>query len=410
VVEHRLRVATVIDGLGWGGAEMLLADFAAGAASQDIGLTVAYLQDKDGNPAATRLRDVGIEPVGLDIALLRQRDAVPVLRRHLAHVRPDVVHTHLGYSDLLAGIAARTMGLPSVATLHTMRPDPTGRERAKLALMAGTRRWLTSRVFAVSDAVRTAHLAHGLDRPDHVVTVHNGVVGRSRAGAGHAVRAELGLGVHDVVAVMVTVLRPGKGHAIALHAVARLRREHPEFRLVVLGDGPIKEEIATLARPLGDGVVMTGHRDDVQAVLDAADVLLHPTEVDAFPTALLEAMAASVPVVATAVGGVPEIVEDHRTGLLIPAPPTGDDLVNALGSLVGDPGLRRSLGSRGRQRFESEFTARAWASRTRVQYERVLRDGRDQPRGTGPSSARTRNRFMGMCTSGAKSERRPASG
>ncbi len=367
-----LRVAAVIDGLGWGGAEMLLADFALGAAAHDIELTVAYLKDKDESPAASRLRSVGVDPVHLGIERLRQPSAVPILCRHFARIRPDVVHTHLGYSDLLAGAAARTLRLPVVCTLHVMRWDGVGREWLKEAIFGAVRRRWMSRVITVSDAARAAYLATGRDRAEHVSTVHNGVAGTVQPGAGAAVRAELGLDAHDVVAVMVTVLRPGKGHEIALESVAQLRRAHPELRLIVLGDGPSRDEIAALARPLGDGAMLAGHRDDVLSVLDAADLLVHPTEFDAFPTALLEAMAARVPIVATAVGGIPEIVDDGTTGVLIGAPPTVRELVAALQPLVARVELRRALGEAGRRRFEAEFTAQRWGGRMRGLYEEAL--------------------------------------
>src|SRR5581483_12011893 len=96
-----------------------------------------------------------------------------------------------------------------------------------------------------------------------------------------------------------------------------LRERYPRVRLVVAGDGPTRAQVRSLARPLGEGAVLTGHRTDVMALLDATDVLIHPSFADAFPTSLIEAGAASVPVVATRVGGIPEIVESGRTGTLL---------------------------------------------------------------------------------------------
>ena len=91
---------------------------------------------------------------------------------------------------------------------------------------------------------------------------------------------------------------------MAAAAIRELAVDHPRLRLVVMGDGPDRAEVAELLRPIGERVVLTGHRDDVMDVLDASDVLIHPSRVDAFPTALLEAAAASRPVVATNVGGI----------------------------------------------------------------------------------------------------------
>jgi glycosyltransferase involved in cell wall biosynthesis len=369
---ERLRVQVVIDTLTWGGAEMLLADLAAGAEAAGLDLSVAYLKDLNGSPAAARLRGRGIEPELVPMTLLHNPAGFARIRRHLAAERPDVVHTHLGYADLLAGTAAATLRIPSVSTLHVMEWSDERRERVKDRMMAAARHHLAARVITLSDPAREAYLAKVHDRPRHVVKLHNGIEGAARPGEGPAVRRELGLEADDVVAAVVSVLRRGKGHALAAEAVADVRERHPRLKLLVLGDGPDRDEVARAVAPLGDAAVMAGHRDDVMRVLDAVDVLLHPTAVDAFPTALLEAMAASVPVVATRVGGVPEIVEHGSTGLLVAAPPRERELAAALESLVSDAGVRERLGRAGRERFESEFTAARWAERLRALYESVL--------------------------------------
>jgi glycosyltransferase involved in cell wall biosynthesis len=121
---------------------------------------------------------------------------------------------------------------------------------------------------------------------------------------------------------------------------------------------------------------MPGHRDDVMAVLDAADVLVHPSDIDALPTAVIEAMAAALPVVATSVGGVPELVADGETGVLVPAPASAPALAEAMAPLVSDAELRRRLGAAGRARYERSFTAESWARRTRALYDSVLERGR----------------------------------
>jgi glycosyltransferase involved in cell wall biosynthesis len=366
-----LRVLAVIDGLGFGGAEMLLAELAAAGPSAGFELQVAYLREKDGNPAAERLRAVGVEPVHLPIDGLLSRSSFRSVRAGIASLAPDVVHSQLGYSDLLAGAGASRLKIPAVSSMHVMEWEGDARDRFKLALFAWARRRWMARVVAVSAAGRRAYLARRWDRPERVTVVHNGVRDSTVPGAGRAVRRELGIADDELVLTMLTVLRPGKGHAAAIAAIARLRELGRPVRLVVLGDGPSRHDIEALATPLGAAVVLAGHRDDVPAVLDATDVLLHPSEVDAFPTALLEAMAAATPIVATRVGGIPEIVDDGVTGVLIDAPATAASLVGAIEPLLADAGRRGALAAAGRRRFEEHFTAERWAARLRAVYDEV---------------------------------------
>ena len=115
-----------------------------------------------------------------------------------------------------------------------------------------------------------------------------------------------------------------------------------------------------------------GYRADVMAVLAAADVLLHPSREDALPTTIIDAMAASTPVVATRVGGIPELIDDGVSGILVPAPPVASEVAAALGELLRDPHRRRGLAAASHERFEHEFTADRWAARMGELYRSVL--------------------------------------
>jgi glycosyltransferase involved in cell wall biosynthesis len=369
-VSTPLRVHLLIASLTWGGAETLLAHLAAGAPAADLDVSVGYLLERDGSPAAAALRARGVEPELVGVRTLLGPADLRRVRRHVAAAGPDVLHTHLGYADLMGGLAARSLGVPSVATIHVMERSADARERVKDELMALARRRCAGRVVCVSEAARRWYLATGWDRPEHVVAVPNGVAAEAPAAGDRArIRAELGLGPDDVVAAMLGVLRPGKGHDVAVAAVDALRARLPHLQLLIAGDGPARPEVARLAARLGGAALLTGHRDDVPAVLAASDVLLHPTTRDAFPSALLEAMAAGRPAVATAVGGIPEIVVDGETGLLVAPGAGAGDVAAALGRVAGDRALRERMGAAGRRRFEERFTAEAWARRLRAVYE-----------------------------------------
>ncbi|MEY2441025.1 MAG: hypothetical protein QOJ46_451 [bacterium] len=356
----------------WGGAEMLLAELAAALPAVGVEPSVTYLAELDGSPAVPRLRECGVDPVLVPMTLLHDPRGLARIRRHLKALAPDVVHTHLAHADLLGSTAARSLGIPSVATLHVMEWASEGKEALRERLVSTARRRCAARVIAVSEAGRRAYLARGWDRPAHVVTINNGVAAVPRPGAGVALRAELGLAPTDLVVATLSVLRTDKGHAVAVDAIARLRERFPNLRLLVAGEGPARAEVERAVATLGGAGVLAGHRDDVMAVLDAADVLVHPSRIDAFPTALLEALAAGVPAVATAVGGIPEIVEDGRTGVLVGASADGAALAAALEPLLADRALRGQLAAWGRERFAARYSAARWAQNLRGLYDDVL--------------------------------------
>jgi glycosyltransferase involved in cell wall biosynthesis len=374
--DRPLRVHALIDSLTWGGAETLLADFAAGAPAAGIELSVGYLQDFDGSPSADALRAHGIEPELIGVRKLLDAESMWRVGRHIARIRPDVLHTHLGAADVQGTFAARSLRIPAVSTIHLVAPPTLAkaarREAARERLMAAARRHGSRRVIAVSEAARVAYLRAGLDEDRHVTTVHNGISIRSPGVSRALMRRSLDIPQTAPVIAMASVLRDGKGHDIAFDAVRRLLPRHPGLRMIVAGNGPARAQVERDAEDLRGVVTFLGFRRDVLDLLAASDVLLLPSRMDAFPTNLLEAAAVGTPAVATAVGGIPEIIDDGRTGLLVSDPPTATGLVVALERILGDDALRRRMGDAARERFRTHFTAERWAQRCRAVYDEVL--------------------------------------
>lgn len=372
MVGNTIKVHALIDTLGAGGAELLLPELARVAPSAGIDLHVTALNVRDHSPAAARLRERGVTPTTVPIkSILGPRDIWRV-RDEIARVSADVVHTHLGNADFVGGLAARSLGTPFTSTIHADRWIAGRKLKLKLDLMARVRRHCAATVIAVSESSKRAYLAEGWDRPEHVEVVYNGIGAKPEPGNGAAVRRELGLAPDDQVITMMSTLRPEKGFDVAIEAVRRLRERFPRARLMIAGRGPWQHGVAELAASAPEAVLLTGHRDDVMAILDASDVVLQPSRYDAFPTSILEAMAASAPIVATAVGGIPEMIDDGISGMLVPAPPEAEAIAGALSKLLESPERRATLAEGARRRFEQRFTDDAWAKRLRDVYERVL--------------------------------------
>jgi glycosyltransferase involved in cell wall biosynthesis len=305
------------------------------------------------------------------------------VRRHIRAVDPQIVHTHLGSSDMIAGLAARTLGVPAVSTIHAAKWGSSDNVRRRLVKAC------TTRLIAVSEYARQVYLEHGWARADQIVTVHNGIDVEAAPGAGADVRRELGLEPDDLVVGMVSALRPEKGHDVAIELIRMLRPRFQNLRLLVVGRGDLTEKIRSDSGDLGDAVVMAGIRHDVMRVFDACDVCLQPSRADAFPTTVIEAMAASVPVLATAVGGIPEIVTDGRTGILVPAPPSASAFAAPLERLLREPAQRGALASAGRAEYECRFTTAPWVAGTKAVYDSVVAES-GRVRGRRPGRARRR--------------------
>jgi len=361
-----VSVLALIDHFVMGGAESQLTRFALAAAGSGIRLSIACLEERDGNPAAAPLVEHGIAPVNLNLIGRHGPRSVQAVRRHIAAVKPQIVHTHLGTSDMLGGLAARSLGVPAVSTIHASSWGSGVNAKRRLVRACATR------IIAVSDSARREYIGRGWAREDQIVTVHNGIDAVAAPGAGAEVRRELGLAPDDLVVAMISALRPEKGHDIALDVIRSLRDRYPSLRLLIVGRGALSDQIAAQAADLGDRVVMAGMRHDVMPVFDAADVCLQPSRTDAFPTTLIEAMAASVPVLATAVDGIPEIITAGETGVLVAAPPRAQSFADALSGLLDDPDERRRLARAGRDDYERRLTTRPWVAGTRAVYDSVI--------------------------------------
>jgi glycosyltransferase involved in cell wall biosynthesis len=352
----------VLHTLGPGGAQELLVTLAAVAASQDIDLSVVVLKPSTGLAHADRLRGLGVPLRSLDLRGVADLRGAGRLRTALRELRPDIVHTHGRHADVLAAVVAPRLGLPRLSTLHLVE---SRRRRPRGLVAAGTARARTSRggeVIAVSAYQQAAYAAAYPAASGRARLVYNGV-------PVPAATAPAEIDAPGAVVLAAGLLRPDRGHSHLLEAAGLLRTP---ATVLVAGDGPLREQLELQVAGQQADVRLLGFRSDVTALLARADVLAHPSLTDALPTAVLHAMANGVPVVASRVGGIPELVSED-VGVLVPA---GDPvaLAAALDDLLADGERRKTLGAAGRRRFAAEFTDHAWAARLRDVYDDVLTD------------------------------------
>jgi glycosyltransferase involved in cell wall biosynthesis len=278
--------------------------------------------------------------------------------------RPDLVHTHLVHADVHGAAASVLLRTPLVSTKHNDDPFRAGAFRYVARLLARRAR----RIVAITESLARFNAERvGIPRAKLVV-VHYGL---DAPPARWADNPPLALPDDARVLLALGRLVPQKGLDVAVRALSEVRRRHPDAVLVVAGEGPERRALEGLAAELGvgDALFLPGRAGDVAAHLARADLLVHPSRWEGFGLVLLEAMLASVPVVATRVSSIPEIVADGETGVLVP-PEDPQALADALARVLDDPG---TLGAAGRARALEHFSAEAMARRTAAVYAEAIR-------------------------------------
>jgi glycosyltransferase involved in cell wall biosynthesis len=288
--------------------------------------------------------------------------------------RVDVAHAYLFHPNVLAPIAGRLAGVPAVvASKRSLDRYPSRLPR--WACRLGNR--LADRVTINADAIGRFVAAEEGCPPAKMVLIPNGV--REEAleapADGRAKRRELGIPAEAPIVGAVSRLAWKKGIAHLVQATPRILAAAPDARVVVAGDGPLRDELRAEAAALGvgDRVLLLGSRDDTIALMAAFDVFVLPSVVEGMSNALIEAMAVGRPVVATDVGGNPEVVVDGQTGLLVP-PAAPDRLAAAVVTLLGAPGRAAEMGEAGRRRVMGHYRVDAMTRHIEALYDALLRE------------------------------------
>lgn len=276
---------------------------------------------------------------------------------------PDLVHTHLVHADVYSAI---TTTAPIVSTKHNPDPFRLGPWRHAERLLARRAR----RIIAISEAVRRFNVDEVGLPAEKLELVYYGLDELPRPWGPNPP-----LELPETVPLLLCVGRlvVQKGVDIAIRSLRRV----PEATLLVLGDGPGRAALQRLADELGvsDRLLMPGRVGDIASIYRRADVVVHPARWEGFGLAMLEAMLAEKPVVATEAGSAPELVVDGETGVIVP-PSDPPGMAAAVNIILGEPDLARSYGALGLERARAEFSVEKMARRTLAVYESALRRDR----------------------------------
>lgn len=374
-----LKVAHVIHSLGAGGAEQLLVELARVAPSAGMRLVVIGLSDEatdtgTDNRVVPQLRELGVIVHEMHSGRY-DPTVVRGLARLLREERVDIVHTHLKHADVVGGAAAKLVRVPSVSTLHVIDIPSSTMHRLRVRAAIVARRYLSSMVIALSVAQRRWYVEYaGPDAP--IVVLPNGVAEPQVTRDGAAVRTEIGVPEGDLLAVCASLMRPEKGHADLVAAV-RLLPDEAGLVVAMAGDGPLLETIRTQvsADPvLRQRIRILGFRHDIADLIAASDFVVQPSLEDALPTSLISALAVGRPIVATDVGGIPDIV-GSGCGMLVEAgqPAALSAGMAEMAAVVrSDPAAVAAIQTAARRRYEDHFSADVWVRNLRSLYQTVI--------------------------------------
>jgi glycosyltransferase involved in cell wall biosynthesis len=321
--------------------------------------------------------------LGVDLVDIPERGPVDPrtlwrLAGAIRQFRPAILHAHDYKTDILAVLLGRLLRVPVVMT--TLHGYVT--RGGRLEIYYWLDRWALRRmdhVVAVSPDLHGLVAGLGIP-PGRCSLVENAIDAAEyrRAGPIAAAKARLGLDPDRLVVGAVGRLSPEKGFDVLIRSAGRLRAAGLDVAVIIAGEGRQRGDLRALAEGLGlgDRVHLLGHRADTVGLYEAMDAFALSSLREGLPNALLEAMALEVPVVATRVAGVPRLVEDGLSGLLVD-PGAEDDLTRALARLLGDPGLRARLGVQGRATVEARYSFEARMRKIRAIYDDLL--GRASP-------------------------------
>jgi len=354
---------------GPGGAESVILDLVRHLDPKKFKSTVALLVE---GWLTDRLKEAGISPIHLVQRSAFDPRTILELWRVVQQRRIELIHAHEFYTNVVGFAVAKLAGIPFIATVHGKSYYPD-RWRRILAYRIMAR--YANYVVAVSDDLGAFLMKNiGMDTA-RLITVPNGINLDQYGYAEEPARCREALGIERTARVIGAVgsLYAVKGHTYLLQAMRDIAVEHPDALLPLVGKGDLLGQLEAEAREYGiaNQVRFLGFRDDVRDVLGVMDVFVLPSLSEGLPMSVLEAMAMARPIVAMAVGGVPEVITDGHTGLLVP-PRNPAMLAERISFLLKNPEVAENLGRRARKRIATAYTLGHMVNRYQELYSGCL--------------------------------------
>lgn len=364
----KLTVIHLVEDMKTGGAERVIADIAEGLDSERYDVRVWCIA-RGGN-TADELVEKGIEVKILGISSYHNPLKILRLKRLLTEAGPDIVHTHGYFASVIGRLSARKAGIPVIfAHVHSTYWDYKRRH----ILMERKLSRFTHKIICCSRAVE--NFVKDIEKvgDGKTLVIYNGVDEERFYPMEDApsIRSELGIDEEALVVGTVSSLTPHKGHEYLIQAASLIHQEFPSAKFLIVGNGPLRTELEDQVKNLKihPYIIFTGTRKDVPKMLSIMEVFVLPSSSrEGLGIAIIEAMAAEKPVVATDIGGIPEAVKKGETGFLVPPGDPGA-LAKVIIELLQNPEKAKEMGKKGRARFKEKFTRKKMLSEIDALYQ-----------------------------------------
>lgn len=351
-----IKVLHIFKITGISGSENHLLTLLPGLVKKGVKIAVVMMVEP-GNPVnkfSEKLIEFGINVfrvnIGFDISL----PAFLKIRKIIRSQKPDIVHTHLIHGDFYGILAAKNYGVKKI--ISSKHNDNEFRKRFFSKIV---NRYLNSRVdkiIVISNAIGRFYRKYEKSDPDKIEVVYYGLKNFKKHLIDKKLRKELGYHDSSIVFGIIARLNKQKGHKYLIKAFKEVSDQHKEARLLLVGDGELSKELEEMTIRLGlsDFVRFLGHREDIADIYNVFDVFIHPSLWEGFGLVFLEAMSFSLPIIATRVSAIPEIIKDGKTGILVSSKNV-IELIKAMIWMIENPEKRVIMGMEGKNRVDTFF-------------------------------------------------------
>jgi len=358
----------LIDDLNLGGAERVMATLVNLLPRQRFYPIVCSLEN---GIVADQLRKKGIEVIILPKCRAYDFVFLVKLIRLIRKKRIRLIHAHLLISHIYGWLASRLTRIPMIITIHGKSFMDWKHGNKVFRFVAKH----SNKIITVSNNIKAEVIKRLTLSTDNFICIYNGVdlSKFQHKTSSETLKRNLNINSSDLIVGSVGGLRPVKDYPCLLKSIPIVLKEFPKTKFIIVGDGPLRNSLQSITRSLRleNNVLFLGWREDISELLTIFDIFVLSSKTEGISISILEAMASGLPVVATNVGGNPEVIEDGKTGFLVPQADS-QSLAKAIIKLLKDGHLRKTMGKNARKKAEEKFSLQVSVDKHIEVYDRLL--------------------------------------